>query len=129
MSEAIYSAAAPKPIGPYSQAIRCGGLLFVSGQVAIDPTTGKYVPGTVAEEAQQVLLHVQRILVAAQLSFKDVVKSSIFLKSMGDFPVVNKVYGKYFPAEGAAAPARETVEVAALPLGAKVEISCIAAYS
>ena len=127
MSQAIYTSDAPKPIGPYSQAILSGGLLFVSGQLAIDPVSGVYVPATVAEETDRALGHIRSILSEAQMSLSDVVKTSIFLQRMSDFPAVNEVYARYFSSEGSSvAPARETIQVAALPLGAQVEISCIA---
>ena len=128
MSQAIFTPHAPKPIGPYSQAIRAGELLFISGQLAIDPDTGKYVPASVAEEADRALNHIRSILRAAQMDLTHVVKTSIFLQQMSDFPAVNEVYGRYFIPDGPTpTPARETVQVAGLPLGAKVEISCIAA--
>ena len=127
-SHPIYSDAAPKPIGPYSQAVRCGDFLFISGQLAIDPKTGIYTPTSAAKEAELSLQHIGSILKAAQLSYQRVVKTSIFLQSMKDFPLVNEVYAKFFSFtdEQIASPARETIEVAALPLGTKVEISCIA---
>ena len=128
MSQAIFTPHAPKPIGPYSQAIRAGDLLFISGQLAIDPSTAKYVPASVAEETDRALTHIRSILSAAQMDLSCVVKTSIFLQQMSDFPAVNEVYGRYFVSNGSSpTPARETIQVAGLPLGAKVEISCIAA--
>ena len=129
MSQAIYSNAAPKPIGPYSQAIRCGDFLFISGQLAIDPKTGVYTPTLSADEETKIVLqHIGVILKAAQLTYQDIVKTSIFLTKMKDFPLINAVYEKFFSCTDKqfAPPARETIEVAGLPLGAKVEISCIA---
>jgi 2-iminobutanoate/2-iminopropanoate deaminase len=119
----IYSPSAPEPIGPYSQAVMAGNILFISGQIAIDQATGKFVNANIKEEAGQVMKNIDVILKAAGLSFSNVVKSTIFLKNMGDFPQVNEVYGSYFKE---LPPARETVEVAKLPKEANVEISCIA---
>ena len=100
MSQAIFTSDAPRPIGPYSQAIRAEGLLFVSGQLAIDPDTGKYAPASVAEETERALSHIRAILSAAQMDFTHVVKTSIFLQQMADFPAVNEVYGRYFVSDG-----------------------------
>lgn len=119
----IYSPSAPEPIGPYSQAVQTGNLLFVSGQIALDRSTGNFVNANIKDEAAQVMKNIEVILQAAGLSFDNVVKSTIFLKNMGDFPQVNEVYGSYFKASP---PARETVEVSKLPKDANVEISCIA---
>ncbi len=121
--EVIYSPAAPEPIGPYSQAIRSGNMVFVSGQIAIDRTTGNVISGDIAAETEQVMKNLASVLSAAGMDFSHVVKCTIFLSSMSDFPVVNGVYGKYFTA---APPARETVEVRRLPKDVNVEISCIA---
>lgn len=121
--EVIYSPAAPEPIGPYSQAIRSGNMLFVSGQIAIDRTTGNVISGDIAAETEQVMKNLASVLSAAGMDFSHVVKCTIFLSSMNDFPVVNGIYGKYFTA---APPARETVEVRRLPKDVNVEISCIA---
>jgi 2-iminobutanoate/2-iminopropanoate deaminase len=119
----IYSPHAPEPIGPYSQAIQTGNMLFVSGQIAIQQSTGKMLMGSIEEETKQVMQNVSEILKAAGMDFSNVVKSSIFLKDMNDFPKVNAVYGQSFQTEP---PARETVEVSQLPKGVNVEISCIA---
>lgn len=119
----VYSANAPEPIGPYSQAILAGNMLFVSGQIAIQRTSGNLVTGNVEDETTQVMINLSEILKAAGLTFKDVVKCTIFLKDMGNFPKVNEIYGQYF-AENP--PARETVEVSRLPKDVNVEISCIA---
>lgn len=121
--EVIYSAQAPEPIGPYSQAIKVGSMLFVSGQIAIDTDSGKILTDNITEETNQVLKNIGVILTAAGMDFSNVVKCSIFLKDMGQFPVVNEAYGKKFATHP---PARETVEVSRLPKDVNVEISCIA---
>ncbi|SRR5690606_25383459 len=118
----IYSAEAPEPIGPYSQAIRVGDLLFLSGQVGFDRSAGKLVTGDIKAETRQVMKNMGAVLKAAGYEFANVVKCTIFLKSMDDFADMNAVYGEYFPE---APPARETVQVSRLPLDANVEISCI----
>lgn len=114
---------APAPIGPYNQAVMAGNLLFISGQIALDAATGELVQGDVKSETQKVMENLQAILTEAGFSFANIVKTSIFLKSMGDFAQVNEVYGSYFTDNP---PARETVEVSALPKGVNVEISMIA---
>jgi 2-iminobutanoate/2-iminopropanoate deaminase len=119
----IYSPNAPEPIGPYSQAIQAGNMLFVSGQIAIQRSSGNMITGTIEEETEQVMLNLGEVLRAAGMDFSNVVKSTIFLKDMLTFPKVNEVYGKCFTVEP---PARETVEVARLPRDVNVEISCIA---
>jgi 2-iminobutanoate/2-iminopropanoate deaminase len=119
----VFSSDAPEPIGPYSQAILAGNMLFVSGQIAIEKSTGNIVNATVEEETEQVMVNIRHILRSADMDFTNIVKCSIFLKNMGDFPRVNAIYGKYFPNNP---PARETVEVSALPKSVNVEISCIA---
>jgi 2-iminobutanoate/2-iminopropanoate deaminase len=119
----IYSPHAPEPIGPYSQAVQAGNMLFISGQVAIDQGNGKFVNANIKDETKQVMKNIEHILTAAGLDFTHVVKSTIFLRNMSDFPQVNEVYGSYFPQQP---PARETVEVSKLPKEANVEISCIA---
>ncbi len=119
----IYSPAAPEPIGPYSQAVMAGNTLFVSGQIAIEKSSGNVVAGGVEAETKQVMANLGEILKAAGMGFGDVVKCSIFLKDMGDFPLVNAIYGEYF---SEAPPARETVQVSRLPKDVSVEISCIA---
>ena len=121
--EVIYSANAPEPIGPYSQAIKVGSMLFVSGQIAIDKASGKMLTNNITEETNQVLKNISDVLAAAGMDFSHVVKCSIFLKDMGQFPVVNEAYGKMFTQSP---PARETVEVSRLPKDVNVEISCIA---
>jgi len=119
----IYSDQAPEPIGPYSQAIQAGNMLFVSGQIAIDRKTGNLVSGNLADETHQVMKNLKAVLSAAGMDFTHVVKCSIFLKDMNSFAEVNAIYGEYFNANP---PARETVEVSRLPKDVRVEISCIA---
>jgi 2-iminobutanoate/2-iminopropanoate deaminase len=123
LKQIIYSPNAPEPIGPYSQAVQTGNMLFVSGQIAIDRVSGNFVNANVNVEAEQVMKNIEAVLKAAGMDFTHVVKSTIFLKNMGDFPQVNEVYGSYFKT---LPPARETVEVSKLPKEANVEISCIA---
>ena len=119
----VYSADAPEPIGPYSQAIQSGNMLFVSGQIAIEKSTGKMITDDVQAETKQVMTNIAHILKAAGMDFSHVVKSSIFLKDMNNFPKVNEIYGQFFTQQP---PARETVEVSRLPKDVNVEISCIA---
>ena len=119
----IYTDDAPEPIGPYSQAVYINGMLFVSGQIPIDAFSGAMIKDGIAEETQQVMENIKAILHASEMDFSNVVKCSIFLTDMHDFPKVNEVYGKYFKSSP---PARETVEVSVLPKNANVEISCIA---
>jgi 2-iminobutanoate/2-iminopropanoate deaminase len=118
---------APAPIGPYNQAVKAGGLLFISGQIALNPSDGTLYKGDIATETKWVMENLKGILTAAGLTFDDVVKSTIFLMDMGQFAQVNEVYGKYF--DTATAPARETVQVSGLPKGVNVEISMIAVAS
>lgn len=115
----IYTAKAPEPIGPYSQAVMANGTLYISGQIAIDLAS----KGDIKAEAHKVMENIGHILTAAGLDYADVVKCGIFLKNMNDFPAVNEVYGSYFTTQP---PARETVEVARLPKDVNVEISVIA---
>jgi 2-iminobutanoate/2-iminopropanoate deaminase len=114
---------APQPIGPYSQAILAEGVLFCSGQIPIDPSTGELVAGDVAVQADRALRNLQAVLDAAGCSFADVVRTTIYLVDMADFAAVNAVYDTYF---GSVKPARSTVAVAALPKGARIEIDCVA---
>ncbi len=114
---------APAPIGPYNQAVKAGGLLFVSGQIAIIPETGALVTSGIKDEAHQVMGNLKAILDEAKLTFDHVVKTTIFLSDMGLFADVNEVYGSYFSGDY---PARETVAVKGLPKGVNVEISVIA---
>lgn len=119
----VFSANAPAPIGPYSQAIQAGNMLFVSGQIALQASSGSLVNGSIEEETHQVMKNIGEVLAAAQFQYGQVVKTTIFLKDMNDFPKVNAVYGSYFTSEP---PARETVEVSRLPKDVRVEISCMA---
>jgi 2-iminobutanoate/2-iminopropanoate deaminase len=121
--EIIQTSLAPSPIGPYSQAVRTGNLLFVSGQIAINPATGALLTESITVQAQQVMENLEAILHQAGLKFSNVVKTTIFLTSMTDFDAVNKVYGSYFVDRF---PARETVAVAGLPKGVNVEIAVVA---
>ena len=121
--EIIGTDKAPRAIGPYSQAVKAGGLLFCSGQIPLDPATGELVDGPIEAQTERVMENIAAVLAAAGLTFRDVVKSTIYLASLGDFAVVNEVYGKRFPD---APPARSTVEVKGLPKGARVEIEVIA---
>src|SRR5678815_4287213 len=125
MKAAVSSPAAPKAIGPYSQAVRAGQLLFVSGQVPIDPATGALVDGDIATQTRRVLDNVDAVLRAGERSFADVVRTTVFLADMNDFAAVNEVYGQYFTEPY---PARATVQVARLPKDARVEIDVIATY-
>ncbi len=120
------SPAAPAPIGPYSQAIAAGGLLFVSGQVAIDPASGQVVAGDVAAQTEQVLKNLLAILREAKMGPENVVKTTVFLTDMADFARMNEVYARTFG--GKEPPARSTVQVTALPKGVNVEIDLIAAF-
>lgn len=119
----IQSQAAPAPIGPYSQAVKAGNFLFLSGQIALHPQTGNLVLDSIADETHQVMKNIQAVLHEAGLDFNNVVKTTIFLMDMNDFATVNSVYGSYFQG---AFPARETVQVSGLPKGVHVEISVIA---
>jgi 2-iminobutanoate/2-iminopropanoate deaminase len=123
MKSAVRSEKAPKPVGPYSQAVRAGDFLFVSGQLPIDPTTGKLSEGGAGEQASIIMENLKEILRAGGADFPDVVKTTIFLTDMTDFAEVNRVYGRFFSADP---PARSTLQVAALPLGARLEIEMTA---
>ncbi len=123
---AVSTPDAPAAIGPYSQAIRVGDMLFTSGQIPLDPKTGAFVPGHITEQTTQVLENLKAVLSHAGLDFTHVVKTTVFLKSMGDFAAMNEVYARYFAPQGAVPPARSTVEVARLPKDALVEIELIA---
>ena len=122
MKTAIESKKVPVPIGPYSQAVVANGMVYTSGQIAIDPNTGEYTPADIQAETELVMKNLEALLEASGADFSSVVKTSIFLQSMSDFAEVNAVYAKYMVAPF---PARETVEVAKLPKNAKVEISMI----
>jgi 2-iminobutanoate/2-iminopropanoate deaminase len=123
MRDVISTNDGPQTIGPYSQAIRANGFVFVSGQVAIDPATQQVVGGDVAVQTERVLKNLSAILKAAESGLDKVVRSTVFLKNMGDFAAMNEVYGRYFTSTP---PARSTVEVARLPKDALVEIDVIA---
>ena len=126
MRETIFTKNAPAPIGPYSQGVRFGNTYYFSGQIALDPATGNFVSDTdVKLQTQQVMKNIEALLTEAGLTFDNIVKTSIFLKSMNDFPIVNEEYAKSF--SSGVYPARETVEVSRLPKDALVEISVICA--
>jgi len=126
MKRIVQTSKAPAPVGPYSQAIINNGLIFISGQIAIDPSTGLLITTGIKEETTRVMENIKAILEEAGLTFEAVLKSSIFSTSMDYFPLVNEVYGSYFDHD--TAPAREFVEVRGLPKGVNVEISVIAAF-
>jgi len=121
----LSAAGAPRPIGPYSQAVIAGGFLFVSGQIALDPATGELVPGDVEVQTERVMESLMAILSEAKLQAANVVKTTIYLKDMADFPKVNAVYARYFETDP---PARSTVAVAGLPKGVDVEIDLVATF-
>jgi 2-iminobutanoate/2-iminopropanoate deaminase len=124
MKKIIFTKNAPAPIGPYNQAVLIGNTLYTSGQIAINPTTGELVLDTIELETKQVMENLKAVLEAAELTFSDVVKTTIFISDMHDFAKINAVYGTYFDEK--TAPARETVQVAALPKFVNVEISMVA---
>lgn len=124
MKESIHTAQAPAAIGPYSQAIRANGFVFVSGQLPVDPATGVFTGADVTAQTRQSLQNIQSILAEAGLGMDAVVKTTVFLQNMGDFAAMNEVYAAFFTG---ACPARAAVQVAALPKGALVEIEAIAA--
>ena len=124
MKKIIQTPNAPAPIGPYNQAILSGNTLYTSGQIAINPTTGELELGSIADETELVMQNLKAVLEAAEMTFENVIKTSIFISDMNNFGEINKVYGSYFNEE--TAPARETVEVANLPKFVNVEISMIA---
>lgn len=123
MKEIISTENAPSAIGPYSQAVKTGNLVFVSGQIPIDPKTGEFVSDEVAEQTEQVLKNLSAVLEAAGSSLNNVVKTTVFLADMNDFATMNEIYAKYFSENK---PARATVQAARLPKDARVEIECIA---
>jgi 2-iminobutanoate/2-iminopropanoate deaminase len=125
MKEAVSSSDAPKAIGPYSQAVRAGQLLFLSGQVPLDPATGQIVAGDIETQTRRVFDNLAAVLKAGGRSFADVVRTTVFLADMNDFTAVNDVYGTYFSAPY---PARATVQVARLPKDARIEIDLIASF-
>ena len=125
MKQAVSSPGAPKAIGPYSQAVRAGQLLFLSGQVPIDPATGQLVDGDIAAQTRRVFENLAAVLKAGERSFADVVRTTVFLADMNDFAAMNEVYAQYFKEPY---PARATVQVARLPKDSKVEIDLIASF-
>ncbi|NOT36787.1 MAG: RidA family protein [Saprospiraceae bacterium] len=124
MRKIIFTKDAPAPIGPYSQAVQVDNTLYVSGQIALDPKSGELLTSDIALETHRVLDSIKAILIAADMNFSNVVKCSVFVKDIGQFSAINAVYTTYFANDNA--PARELVEVTALPKGVNVEISCIA---
>ena len=124
MKEIISTDKAPKAIGPYSQAVRAGGFLFTAGQIALDPATGQIVEGNVARQTERVMQNLKAIVEAAGSSLDRAVKSTVYLKDMGDFGAMNEVYGRYFASNP---PARSTVEAARLPRDVRVEIDLVVA--
>lgn len=124
MKKIIFTEKAPKPIGPYNQAIVNQQILYTSGQIAIDVSTGKLIEDSIEAETQLVMQHLSEILKAAKSDFSEVIKVSIFIKNMDDFSKINQIYAAYFDEENA--PARETIEVARLPKDANIEISLVA---
>ncbi len=124
MKSIIHTPNAPEPLGPYNQAVLSGNTLYISGQIALDPSSGILVTDTIEKETLQVMKNLEAVLSAAQLTFEHVVKSSIFISNMDDFSTINDVYGRFF--NTATAPARETVQVARLPKNVNIEISMIA---
>lgn len=123
MKKIISTDRAPKAIGPYSQAVDLGDLVFCSGQIPLDPATGQMSAGDVAAQTERVLQNLKEVLQAAGLGLGDVVRSTVFMTDLGEFPAMNEVYARHFPQDP---PARSTVQVAALPRGARVEIDAIA---
>lgn len=124
MKKAIYTPNAPEPVGPYSQAIIIDKMLYCSGQIPLDPTTGEIVQGGIEAQTEQVLKNLHEVLQAAGSSFEQVVKTSVYLTDLADFPKMNAIYAQYFG--GAIPPARSTIQVTALPKGANIEIDLIA---
>lgn len=123
---AISTKDAPAAIGPYSQAVRVGDTIYTSGQIPIDPATGDLVSGGITEQTTRVLENLKAVLGEAGIDLTHVIKTTVFLKDMKDFAAMNAIYARYFAPEGVVAPARSTVQVAALPKDALVEIDCIA---
>ena len=126
MKTIINSDYAPKPVGPYSQAVRAGNTLYISGQVAIDPISNTIIKSNIEDETTQIMKNIENILKEAGLMFDNVVRTKIYLTNMNDFSVVNNVYGSYFKSNP---PARTTIEVSGLPLGVNVEIDMIAVFN
>jgi 2-iminobutanoate/2-iminopropanoate deaminase len=121
----VQTTSAPKPIGPYSQGVIAGGLLFLSGQTPIDPATGQLVVGDIQVQTDQVLKNLVAVLKEAKMGAENVVKANVYLTNFADFPKMNEVYARYFPKDP---PARTTIQAAALPMNAQIEIDVIAAF-
>lgn len=126
MKHTVHTDNAPKAIGPYSQAIIYNGIAYLSGQIPLDPATGQVVAGGIAEQTERVMQNLQAVLEASGSSFKQVLKTTVFLADMAEFPKMNEIYAMYFPE---APPARATVQAAGLPRGVRVEIECVAAVT
>ncbi len=126
MKHTVHTDKAPKAIGPYSQAIIYNGIAYLSGQIPLDPATGQVVAGGIAEQTERVMQNLQAVLEASGSSFKQVLKTTVFLADMAEFPKMNEIYAMYFPE---APPARATVQAAGLPRGVRVEIECVAAVT
>jgi 2-iminobutanoate/2-iminopropanoate deaminase len=124
MKRIIYTENAPRPVGPYSQAVEQNGTLYIAGQVPINPVTGKLVEGSIQEQTEQVMLNIEAILEAAGYAFSDVVKSTCLLADMADFKAMNEIYSRFYPSNP---PARVAFAAKQLPLGALIEIETIAA--
>jgi len=123
MKEIVTTDRGPKAIGPYSQAVKANGFIFVSGQIAIDPATQQLMPGDIQQQTERVMENLKGIVMAAGSTMENVVRTTVFLADMNEFTAMNEIYGKYFPA---APPARATVQVARLPRDARVEIDVVA---
>ncbi len=123
MKKIISTDAAPAAVGPYSQAVRCGNMLFCAGQIPLDPKTGQIISKDIGEQTRRVMENITAVLKAAGMTFENIVKTTIFLTDMGDFQIVNEIYGSYFKQTP---PARSTVQVSGLPKAANVEIEVIA---
>jgi 2-iminobutanoate/2-iminopropanoate deaminase len=124
MKKIIFTDKAPAPIGPYNQAVLVGNTLYTSGQIAVNPLTGELVLDSIEEETKQVMENMKAVLEAAEMTFENVIKTTIFIMNMGDFAKINSIYGTYFDEK--TAPARETVQVACLPKNVNIEISMLA---
>jgi len=124
--ETVKASGAPEAVGPYSHAVKAGGFLFCSGQIPIDPGTNRMAEGGIREQTERVLRNLEAVLNAGNSGLEAVVKTTVYLTDMGDFPAMNEVYGSFFPKEP---PARVTVQVSKLPAGARVEIDAVAAVS
>ena len=122
----VHTDQAPKAIGPYSQAIIYNGIAYLSGQIPLDPATGQVIEGGIAEQTERVMRNLEAVLAASGSSFKQVLKTTVFLADMAEFPKMNEVYAMYFPENP---PARATVQAAGLPRGVRVEIECVAAVT